>query len=300
MFWLICLIILATAPWFFFYFLWRLKFKRLPGRTVPILVYHRVTDRFDWSITRQRVGQFRKGLEFLKGRGYKTARLSEIIQGPEELHNKKVVITFDDAYEDIYINAFPILKGLGFSACIFVVTGYVGQQSRWDYGPTKHSKKHMSWQQMAEMAKEGFEFGSHTVNHPDLTRIPKEFVKYELERSKETLEQKLGKKVEHLSYPFGRYDLYVEEQAQKAGYKSAYTICPNQGERTNHFSRPRKGVYLLDSPLTMWIKLHPGKLAWIEEMKGRVINRFSSWTVALKGSPNYDKTDNPVAEYKQA
>lgn len=292
--WLIWLIIPATAPWFFFYFLWRLRFRRPPGRTAPILVYHRVADQFDWSINRQRVGQFRKGLEFLKERGFNTARLSEIVQNPDDFHEKKVVITFDDAYEDIYTNAFPILKELGFSACIFVVTGYVGQNSRWDYGLAKNKKRHMSWQQMTEMAQGGFEFGSHTVNHPDLTMISKKFVKYELERSKEVLEQNLGQRVDFLSYPFGRYDLHVEEQAEKAGYRSAYTICSNPGQEPTRFSQSRKGVYLLDSPLTMRIKLHPGKLAWIEEMKGRVINRFSGWTVALKGSPDYDKIHNPV------
>jgi peptidoglycan/xylan/chitin deacetylase (PgdA/CDA1 family) len=286
------LIILASAPWFFFYFLWRLKFKRPPGRTVPILVYHRVADRFDWSITRQRIGQFKKGLEFLKEQGFGAARLSELVQTPKDLHENKLVITFDDAYEDIYNNAFPVLRELGFTASIFVVTGYVGKPSRWDYRLASYKKRHMSWQQMNEMAKEGFEFGSHTVNHPDLTRIPREFVKYELERSKETLEQNLNQRVDFLSYPFGRYDLYIEEQAEKAGYKSAYTICSNHGQEPSWFSQPRKGVYLLDSPLTMRIKLYPGRLAWIEEMKGRVINRFSSWTIALKGSPDYDAIHN--------
>jgi hypothetical protein len=294
MFWLIWLIILATAPWFFFYFLWRLKFKRSPGKTIPILVYHRVAEGFDWSITRQRVGQFKKGLEFLKEQGFRTARLSETIQSPDDLHEKKVIITFDDAYEDIYTHSFPVLKELGFSACLFVVTGYVGQKSRWDYGLATNKKRHMSWQQMREMAQAGFEFGSHTVNHPDLTKIPRKFVKYELEKSKETLEQNLSQRIDFLSYPFGRYDLHIEEQAEKAGYRSAYTICSNPGRGPNRFSQPRKGIYLLDSPLTMRIKLHPGKFAWIEEMKGWIINRFSGWTVAVKGSPNYEKKHAPA------
>ncbi len=290
--WLIWLIIAAAASWFFFYVLWSARFRGAPEEKVPILAYHRVADEFDWSITRQKVGQFERGIRFLHDRGYSSAKLNETVSACGNENRKRVAITFDDGYQDIYFNALPTLKRLGFTACVFIVTGYVGKHSEWDYAWGKHRKRHLSWQQIDEMAQAGFEFGSHTVNHPDLTRIPGRFVGYELRESKETLEQKLGRRVDFVSYPFGRYDRYVEEEARQAGYLSAYTICLNPSLGSGSFSRPRRGVYLLDSPLSLGIKLQKSRLAWTEEIKGRIINRFADCTVALKGCPNYDNLPN--------
>ena len=256
------------------------------------MVYHRVADGFDWSITRQGTSQFERGIRFLHERGYRSARADELINPAEDRDPKRLVITFDDGYEDVYCNAIPILSKFGFTACVFVITGYVGRQVDWDYHVGGEKKRHLSWEQIAEMAQAGFEFGSHTVNHPDLTRIAKRFVRYELRDSKDALEQKLGRKVNLLSYPFGRYNRHVQGEAEEAGYLAAYTICPKPGGKPGRFSRPRKGVYLLDSPLSMRIKLHPGPLTWAEEMKGMIINRFANWTVAVKGSPDYSDMED--------
>lgn len=290
--WIMWLIILAATSWFFFYVLWSVRFKKAPERTLPTLVYHRVADEFDWSITRQGIAQFERGIHFLDHWGYGSASPVETMSPSGDQNRKKVFITFDDGYEDVYFNALPILRKFGFTACVFVVTGYVGKHGDWDYGWGRHKRRHLSWQQIDEMIRAGFTFGSHTVNHPDLTRIPKQFVRYELSKSKDTLEQRLGQKVDLVSYPFGRYNRYVEEEARQAGYLSAFTICRNPGMRWSGFSQPRRGVYLIDSPLTLRIKLQPGKLGWTEEMRGRIINRFPEWTVALKGSPNYDHLPN--------
>lgn len=290
--WLIWLIILAAAPWFFFYVLWKIRSKRPPNLEVPVLAYHQVADRFDWSITRQRRRGFERGIEFLFQEGYTSVRLDEVLSCKKAGHEKKVAITFDDGYEDVYRNAFPVLQQFGFTACIFVVAGYVGKPSQWDYTLGRNRKKHLSWDHMREMVQAGFEFGSHTVNHPDLTRIPGRFVRYELEKSKQILEEKLGQRVDFLSYPFGRYNPYVQEEAQRTGYKAAFTMCSPWKERGMHsFSLSRSGVYLLDSPLTLGIKVNRGRLFWIEDIKGRIINRFPDWTVALKGPPRYEKLD---------
>jgi hypothetical protein len=145
--WLIWLIVAAAASWFFFYFLWSVSFRRMPEEKVPILAYHRVADEFDWGITRQKVVQFERGIQFLYDRGYNSAKLSETLFATGDENRKRVVVTFDDGYQDVYFNALPILKKLGFTACVFIVTGYVGKLSEWDYGWGKHKKRHLSWEQ---------------------------------------------------------------------------------------------------------------------------------------------------------
>lgn len=267
-----------------------MKFKKTPGVTIPVLAYHQVTDSFDWSITRQKVSQFERGIRFLYKQGYRSVSLEEMFNLNDNLDEKKVAFTFDDGYEDFYLNAFPILQRYGFTAYIFVVTGYVGKYNEWDYGWGRNKKRHLSWEQIQKLYSAGFGFGSHTINHPDLTKIPKQFVEYELKSSKEILEDKLGKRVDFLSYPFGRYNRHVQQEAERLGYKRAYTLCSNsKTNRFDLFAQKRQGVYLLDSPLTLKIKLNESRLFWIEDMKARIINGFPNWTIILKGTPNYDK-----------
>lgn len=283
------IVLSSISLWVFLYLFWRLRFKA-PSRTrIPILTYHQVSDRFDWSITRQKIGQFEKGIRSLYEQGYKTANLEETFTQDDDNNTKRVAITFDDGYEDFYQNAFPVLQNYNFIATIFIVTGYVGKTSDWDYSWGRYKKKHLSWRQIQELSSAGFSFGSHTVNHPDLTKIPKQLVNYELKRSKETLEEKLGKRIDFLSYPFGRYNQYVQQEAERLGYEGAFTLFSNSKiKEVDQFAQERWGVYLLDSPLTLRIKLEQGRLFWIEDMKGRIINQFPGWTIILKGSPDYD------------
>jgi peptidoglycan/xylan/chitin deacetylase (PgdA/CDA1 family) len=61
----------------------------------------------------------------------------------------------------------------------------------------------LSWEEARELARLGFEIGAHTVNHPILLRLPLEEAEREMRASRETLEEKLGVRVAHFSYPNG-------------------------------------------------------------------------------------------------
>ncbi|MCJ7576909.1 MAG: polysaccharide deacetylase family protein, partial [candidate division Zixibacteria bacterium] len=243
------------------YILWRIKFKKEPIKTIEILTYHKISDDFDWGITRQKVSQFERGIKFLHDLGYKAVPLEEIFKqtsGSINEGGQKVVITFDDGYENAYLNAFPILQKYGFTAFIFIITGFVGKPNSWDFNFGRKRKRHLSWKQIKEMSEFGLGFGSHTVNHPDLTKIDPACggVEYELKKSKEVLEDKLGKEVIFLSYPFGRYNRFVQEEAQRLGYKRAYTLVPKSKEDGfqsrlwqdfQPFAVERTGIYLFDT-----------------------------------------------------
>jgi peptidoglycan/xylan/chitin deacetylase (PgdA/CDA1 family) len=296
MFWIAGILGLIIGLWFFFYILWRVKFRRLDSGKIPTLAFHQVSDSFSWSITRQRVNQFERSIRYLREEGYKSASVTEITNANHDKDDKKVILTFDDGYEDFYRNAFPFLKRYDFTACVFIITGYVGEKSNWDYNWGRYKRRHLSWPQIIEISKAGFEIGSHTVNHPDLTKIPASYLTHELKVSKQTLEDKLNRRVDILSYPFGRYNRQVQDEAERSGYKGAFGLSLNlKKNKFDSFSIPRKGVYLLDSPLTLDLKLNQGRLSWVEEMKGWIINRFPGWTIMLKGLPDYGKM-KPVPE----
>ena len=95
-------------------------------REIPILMYHRVVrDRSEAGkhgiyVTET---QFRKHLSYLKKNGYETITFKELsLDKRFDGDAKKVMLTFDDGYEDNYSVMFPILKEFGFNAVIFLVT----------------------------------------------------------------------------------------------------------------------------------------------------------------------------------
>ena len=71
---------------------------------------------------------------------------------------------------------------------------------------------------------------SHTYWHPNFRKerarlSPPEyeaFVKLQLERSKQVLEDRLGIEVTALAWPYGIYDSTLENAARQAGYRTAF------------------------------------------------------------------------------
>ena len=81
----------------------------------------------------------------------------------------------------------------------------------------------LSWENVMAMAAGGIEFGSHTVSHTLLDRIPAPHLNAELRLSKETLESRLGKPVQFVAYPNGNYNESVVEASQECGYIGGFT-----------------------------------------------------------------------------
>ncbi len=91
----------------------------------------------------------------------------------------------------------------------------------------------LSWEQVREMTASGISFGSHTLNHPILTRIPAEEATHELRESKRLMEQRIGGEVPLFAYPNGKpgdYSEAIKDALREAGYRAALTTV--QGENT--------------------------------------------------------------------
>lgn len=82
-----------------------------------------------------------------------------------------------------------------------------------------HDREGLTFGELESLAKE-FEVGSHTINHPMLTRIPLWQAEIEIKESKSQLEDMLGVKVESFCYPRG----YANDEIRKIvreNYKTA-------------------------------------------------------------------------------
>ncbi len=175
--------------------------------------------RLDLSVTPD---EFAAQLHYLSVNGYHPVRLADLadyLLNATPLPDKPVVLTFDDGYSDIYETAFPLLRAYKYPATFFVITQYV-QENRWGYA---------SWGQLAEMAQQGMEIGSHSLDHPDLYRKSLAFQTNEIVESKRMIEAHIPVTVVSFSYPAGHYDTNTLNLLRSAGYRAAVT--EEQGAR---------------------------------------------------------------------
>ncbi len=97
-----------------------------------VLMYHGVVPDdcpIDaWTLVKE--SEFRKQMNIL-AQFYEVIPISNIKESCLEghgAHKPKAVITFDDGYKNNYSVAFPILKEFGFSAAIFVCSGFLNER----------------------------------------------------------------------------------------------------------------------------------------------------------------------------
>lgn len=182
-----------------------------------ILLYHNIDSSSKHN--------FEKQMQFIKKHMQPISlnKLIDYLIKKKPFPPKSIVITLDDGYENFYHYAYPILKKYQIPATIFLVTGYIDTAKNfwWD------NSSILSWSQIKEMAKNNnIDFGSHSINHYNLTTLSDKEIEKELKSSKEKIEQELNKPVRGFCYPFGKKEHYnqkIKELVIKAGYQYAVT-----------------------------------------------------------------------------
>ncbi len=198
-----------------------LKFRR----RVPVLMYHRLAE-VPGDRNALPPEKFREQLDYLKSHGYHTITMDELFlyyHDGKPLPPKPVLLTFDDGYADNLTYALPLLKEYQMKATVFPISGWVGKENKWE-DFHKALTTTMSWDELKQWHNAGLQIGSHTVNHPFLSRLTGDSLKDEIRCSKDTLELQLGMKIEYLCYPYGDFNEETKRAAQEAGYKAALAI----------------------------------------------------------------------------
>lgn len=250
---------------------------------VPILAYHRVSNKLDWGITTVRIRQFESQIRYLVQQNYHTISLERFIKGDYLSNRAKppVIVTFDDADESVYHHAFPILKAYGFSATLFVIADFVGKTNSWDANLGRRFFRHLTWTQIKTLVDAGWEIGSHTATHSDLVGLSSDRVEQELSRSKELLSRQIDRPVHFLSYPFNRFDERIIALTKQTGYAGACALSVPAALRIQfgNFALPRHGIYLIDTLGALQEKLSDSP---IERLKQQVISCAARGTIFYK------------------
>ena len=192
--------------------------------------------------------------------GFEFVSIDRLLHSQSLFPRKRVSVSFDDGFHDVYQNAFPIFLKYRIPFTLFLTTDFpegkadiwwiqmeegrsVGEFERlmkqvYDSGKPMAGGMHaltetypdsllcrslaLSWAELREMVDSGLcTIGSHTVSHPGLTRIGAEDCRRELTASRQIIRERLGLDAVHLSYPHSMENDEIHKMVVEAGYTSA-------------------------------------------------------------------------------
>ena len=229
-----------------------------PG--LPVLMYHSISDDPETGVRDYyRVctspARFAAQMRALADAGWRGVTLSEALRslaaasGPAAA--RLVALTFDDGFRDFLLQAWPVLRDLGFSATMYLPTASIG-----DTSPRRFKGRDcLTWDDVRRLHAAGVEFGSHTVSHPVLHGLPAAELADELVRSRAQIERTLGAVCPGFAYPYAypqadaAFTARFGAALRQAGYASAVTTSVGRVHPgDDRFSLRRLPVNEADDP----------------------------------------------------
>ncbi|GAA4505604.1 polysaccharide deacetylase family protein [Actinoallomurus oryzae] len=201
---------------------------------VPVLMYHSIGGSDRLAV---RPEAFAEQMAWLKEHGHTPLPFGERTRPAV----RPVVITFDDGYADFHEHALPVLERYGFAATLFVTTGWLNDAGRHAAGAPPG--RMLTWRQTAEVAAAGVEIGAHGHSHAQLDQLGEAALRDELRRSRGLLEERLGRPVHTMAYPYGYSSARVRREVRACGYTSACAVANAvMTGRDERFAVPRLTV----------------------------------------------------------
>lgn len=162
-----------------------------------------------------------------------TDQCLNMLNSNEKIKGKFFHLSFDDGFRNIYKNAYPILLKHSVPAITFLPTKFIDVDwkttAKYCINIAKYKGviETLKWNDIREMSKSGFEFGSHTRSHADLSKISQNsnILIDEINGSKNDIDMKLNNRCDFFAWPFGEIK-HVNEKSlefiRKAGYKACF------------------------------------------------------------------------------
>lgn len=230
---------------------------------IQILMYHQVGDFPAMESHRATYCDHRRfstQMAYLNMFGYNVLSMNEVLEcvkGKKPIPPRAVALTFDDAYENFYEYALPILQKHGFPATVYAIAGMLGQSADWLIADGHAAPPLMTGARLRELLSAKIEIGSHSFNHIRLAEQSPDIALNEALKSKTVLEDILGTSVDHFCYPYGSHNLQTVEAVAEAGYLTAIT-CERAPATIGDdpLTLPRKAVAWGDSLVGVWWKMH--------------------------------------------
>ena len=177
---------------------WMRLLWHLYGRNAPmVLMVHgfKPTKEECKSAFEMTAVSFELLMTYLKDSGWHAMTYEELKQMVElrQWKEKHFYLTFDDTYDTVYTEAYPILKRLNIPFTMFITKGLVG------------TKDFITMEHLKELAKDPLcTIGCHGLEHKMFRNFTPEEMERQCREEKEWLETTLEVKVDSFAFPYGR------------------------------------------------------------------------------------------------
>lgn len=180
-----------------------------------VIMYHRFGEDKHPS-TNMSMDKFQAHIEELSSSKYSVlplGKIVELLENGEDLPDRTVAITIDDAYLSVYEKAWPVLKAAGLPFTVFASTDHLDLNSG-DY---------MNWQQLTEMVTDGGVYvGHHSASHVHLPLLDEAAIVAQINKANAKFENKIGFVPALFAYPYGEYGTDIKNIIERLGFKAAF------------------------------------------------------------------------------
>ena len=170
---------------------------------LPILMYHKVSENEADGLT-VKIQDLENQFAFIRNSGYTSIAFEELAQtgAHQDKGEKRIILTFDDAYESFYEHVFPLLEQYQLKATLFVPVGFIGKTNAWDKG----SDKILETDKLRKLSESGrVELGIHSYFHKNYKDLSPEEMKNDLTSCFKGMEKLDLPYSKVLAYPYGGF-----------------------------------------------------------------------------------------------
>ncbi|RXJ69009.1 hypothetical protein CRV08_06140 [Halarcobacter ebronensis] len=161
------------------------------------------------------------------------------------LNKETISITFDDGYKD-NLYALHVCEEFQIPFTLYITTEMIGE------------KEYLTKEDILLFAKSPLcTLGTHSVTHPHLGNLDYKEQYDELYKSKMTLENIVGEKIVHMSYPHGSFNQDTLKLVEEIGYKyvSSSEIGKNTQNNLNYKMIKRVEIIASDNTKELFRKI---------------------------------------------
>ncbi|EDY21969.1 polysaccharide deacetylase [Chthoniobacter flavus Ellin428] len=192
---------------------------------LPVLTYHKVA-RPKWRLGGSGAllyvspRLFAEQVAELHTAGFRSGGIDEALR-MERNGDRKVVLTFDDGFENLHAHAMEPMASHGFQGITYLIADRLGGINEWEIPLGCARERLMDVVQTREWLAAGNKIGAHTLTHPHLTQLDASAAREEITASKKKLEDIFGQRIDHFCYPYGDYNERVCDMVAEAGFLTA-------------------------------------------------------------------------------
>jgi peptidoglycan/xylan/chitin deacetylase (PgdA/CDA1 family) len=244
-----------------------------PTRVLPVLMYHRIGDADrDDSFLYVSETAFKTQMRWLGDNGFETLSLDRAVElwTYNRSPSRSVLITFDDAFAETLAVAARVLTEANMRATVFAPAGLLGREVELrSPGQDSHSTSRgriASGNELKAWRDQGFDVGSHSSTHPDLTSETPARILTEAQDSRRNLEEILQTPVVDFCYPYTHHNSICRRLVERCGYRSAFAGEPPTRDL---YAIPRMMIYPHDS-ISRFSRKASGYYYWVSAWHQRL------------------------------